>query len=182
MFPTGDRPQYPVEYVEWVQNTLERVFRFVRVNTESSVHKQKYYHDRNCKTREVEPGMWVWRWYPPKAKEKLGLGWTGPFKVVEKIGRSAVRIMRDGKVLVVHINDVKPYEGREQPGSEEESESEQLECESESEDGKNNGDEGGDQMVAEGWDEGDVRSSPVKTRTGREIKAPRRYSPYPSSS
>ena len=30
--PTGDRPQCPVEYVEWVQNTLKRVFRFVSVN------------------------------------------------------------------------------------------------------------------------------------------------------
>ena len=59
VFPTEDRPQCPVEYVEWVQNTLERVFRFVKLNTESSVHKQKHYHDRNCKTREVEPGMWV---------------------------------------------------------------------------------------------------------------------------
>ena len=85
-------------------------------------------------------------------------------------------------MLVVHINGVKPYEGREQPVSEEESESERLECENESEDGENNGDEGGEQMVVEGWDEGDVRSSPVKTRTGREVKAPRRYSPYPSSS
>ena len=37
-------------------------------------------------------------------------------------------------------------------------------------------------MIVEGWDEGDVRSSPVKTRTGREVKAPRRYSPSPSSS
>ena len=26
VFPTGDRPQCPAEYVEWVQNTLERVF------------------------------------------------------------------------------------------------------------------------------------------------------------
>ena len=144
----------------------------MRVNTESSVHKQKHYHDRNFKTREVEPGMWVWRWYPPKAKEKLGLGWTGPFKVVEKIGGSAVTIMRDGKVVVVHINDVKPYEGREQPGSEEESESEQLECESESEDRENNGDEGGDQMVSEGWDEGDVRSSPVKLELGGRLRPP----------
>ena len=33
VFPTGDRPQCPVEYVEWVQNTLERVFRFVREST-----------------------------------------------------------------------------------------------------------------------------------------------------
>ena len=77
--------------------------------------------------------------------------------------------MRDNKALVVHMNDVKPYEGREQPGSEEECESERLESESESEDGENDGDEGGEQMVVEGWDEGDVRSSPVKTRTGREI-------------
>ena len=114
--------------------------------------------------------------------EKLGLGLTGPFKVVERIGESAVRIMRDSKVLVVHINDVKPYEGREQPGSEEESERERLERESESEDGENDGDEGGEQMVVEGWDDEDVRSSPIKTRTGREVRAPRRYSPSPSSS
>ena len=33
--------------------------------------------------------------------------------------------------------------------------------------------------VVEGWDEGDLRSSPVKTRTGREVKARRRYSPSP---
>ena len=33
VFPTGDRPQCPVEYVEWVQNTLERVLRFVREST-----------------------------------------------------------------------------------------------------------------------------------------------------
>ena len=103
-------------------------------------------------------------------------------QVVERIGESAVRITRDGEELVVHINDVKPYEGREQPGSEEKSESERLESESESEDGENDGDEGGEQMVVEGWDEGDVRSSPVKTGTGREIKAPRRYSPSPSPS
>ena len=30
VLPTGDRPQCPVE---WVQNTLERVFRFVREST-----------------------------------------------------------------------------------------------------------------------------------------------------
>ena len=59
---------------------LEKSFPFCESEHESSVHKQKHYHDRNCKTREVEPGMWVWRWYPPKGKEKLGLGWTGPFR------------------------------------------------------------------------------------------------------
>ena len=72
------------------------------MNTESSVQKQKHYRDRNCKTREVEPGMCVWRWYPPKAKEKLGLGWTGPFEVLEGIGESAVKVKKGSKVLVVH--------------------------------------------------------------------------------
>ena len=33
VFPTEDRPQCPVEYVEWVQNILERVLRFVREST-----------------------------------------------------------------------------------------------------------------------------------------------------
>ncbi len=41
VFPTGDRSQCPVEYVEWVQNTLERVFRFVKLNTESSVYTNR---------------------------------------------------------------------------------------------------------------------------------------------
>ena len=85
--------------------------------------------------------------------EKLGLGWTGPIRVIEKIGESAVRIMRDSKVLVVHIYDVKHYEGREQPGS-------KKECESESEDGEKDGDEDGEQMIVDGWDKGDERSSP----------------------
>ena len=41
VFPTGDRSQCPVEYVEWVQNTLERVFRFVKLNTESRVYTNR---------------------------------------------------------------------------------------------------------------------------------------------
>ena len=42
--------------------------------------------------------MWVWRWYRPKAKEKMGLGWTGPFKVVERLGECEVKIKKGSKV------------------------------------------------------------------------------------
>ena len=42
----------------------------------------------------------------------MGLGWTGPFKVIEMI---VLLRSRDSKVLVIQMNDVKPYEGTEQP-------------------------------------------------------------------
>ena len=79
-------------------------------------------------------------------------------------------------MLVVHQNDIKPYEGREQPGSEGESETKKMESESESENGEENGidseDEGGEQMVAEERDEGGMQSSPVTTSVGKEVWAP----------
>ena len=88
---------------------------------------------------QTSPASLRGRWYPPKAKEKLGLGWTGPFKVLERIGESAGKIKKSNKVLAVHQNDIKPYEGREQPGSEGESETKKMESESESENGEENG-------------------------------------------
>lgn len=71
----------------------------VRMNTDSSDHKEKLYHDTNRKTRAVEPGMWLWRWHMPTTKEKLGLGWTGLLNVLERIGESAVKIQSKGKAL-----------------------------------------------------------------------------------
>ncbi|KAK7093130.1 hypothetical protein V1264_008778 [Littorina saxatilis] len=161
-FPVSDAPLCPVEYVEWVKNTLEKVFCFVREQSEVSVQKQKHYHDQNCKLREVEPGDWVWRWYPPKAKQKLGLGWTGPYKVVKRVGESAVKIEGLGKTLVIHINDTKPYEGRNLPESgSDEPESSEDESEDESE-----------------WSgESDGERPIINTRAGRTVRPPNRYSP-----
>lgn len=162
---TYDEPQCPVEYIEWVQRTLDKVFCFVRVNTMQSVHKQKRYHDENCKERDVEPGSWVWRWYLPKAKQKLGLGWTGPYKVIQKIGETAVKISRGEKVVVVHINDTKPYEGRQEDTSGSEGDpSPESEGERDSSDSEK---EGGTTPVI----------TPVKNRAGRAIKPPVKFSP-----
>jgi hypothetical protein len=106
-------PFCQIEYVEWVRNTLEKVFSFVRQHSAESVRKQKQQHDKTCRSRDIRVGDYVWRWYPPKANQKLGLGWVGPCKVVEKVGESAVKVKtgKNGKVIVIHLNDTKPYEG-----------------------------------------------------------------------
>ena len=111
--------------------------------------------------------MWVWRWYPPKAKQKLGLGWTGPFEVLEKVGESAVKIQRNGKSLVIHMNDVKPYEGRNQLADDSE-----CECESVEESVEERS-----EMTQYEEERDEREATPVRTRVGREIRLPRRYSP-----
>ena len=38
----------------------------------------------------------MWYFYPPKAKQKLGQVWTGPFLVVERLSRLAKISQRGG--------------------------------------------------------------------------------------
>jgi len=149
------------------------VFEFVRRNTEASVEKQKYYHDRDSKDRTGEVGTLVWRWYPPKAKQKLGLGWTGPYKVLEKVGSSTVKIQKGkgDRPTVVHINDTKPYEGR--LSIDTESDSDENSGSSSEEVSDDQSDLENDSVTVER----DEQYTPMKTRRGREVKVPQRYSP-----
>ena len=103
----------PIEYVRWVKNTLEKVYAFVRTKSKASTSKQKTYHDKKCKIRELTSGMMVWRWYPPKGRPKLGLGWTGPYQIQELIGKHTAKLKSRDREVTVHVDDLKPYEGRE---------------------------------------------------------------------
>ena len=104
-------------YVEWLKNSLECAFEFARTNLECSFRRQKRLYDRGCKRREYEVGSKVWRWYPPKAHMKLGLGWTGPYIVLEKQGETSMKIVKEGKseAIWVHKDDLKPFIGKENP-------------------------------------------------------------------
>ena len=108
--PREPQPECPSEYVEWVQSTLENAFSFARENLQKSFKRQKRNYDAHLKSRELPVGSKVYRWYPPKANQKLGLGWTGPYVVLEHIGKTSVRIRLPGEVtdLVVHRDDLKP--------------------------------------------------------------------------
>jgi hypothetical protein len=81
------------------------------------VSKKNY--DRGVKPRSFDAGDFVWRWYPQKADQKLGLGWTGPCLVKWKISEVLYQIQKDpdSRKLVVHVDHLKPYSGENIPGS-----------------------------------------------------------------
>ena len=105
----------PIQYVNWVKDTLQKVFSYVRTKSKASTAKQKKHHDKRSKVREVTQGMMVWRWYPPKGRQKLGLGWTGPYRVQEVLSKHTVKLKSRDRVITVHLDDIKPYEGAEVP-------------------------------------------------------------------
>ena len=69
------------------------------------------------KPRKYDIGDWVWRWYPPTAGQKLGLGWTGPYLVTKRISDVTYSVQKseNSPVLNLHVDHLKPYEGRNQP-------------------------------------------------------------------
>jgi hypothetical protein len=60
-------------------------------------------------SREYEIGQQVFRWYPPKANQKRGQGWTGPYTVVRKLSDITYEIQNetDGKLKIVHVDHLK---------------------------------------------------------------------------
>jgi hypothetical protein len=78
-------PRCPVQYVEWVKQTIKLTYEFVNQNLQRTAMRQKKNHDRGVKPRTFEACAFVWRWYPPISGLKLGLGWTGPFLVKQKL-------------------------------------------------------------------------------------------------
>ena len=109
--PSSPTPICPVEYVEWLRIVLADSYDFVSENLRQAASKPKKNYDRG--PREFSENDFVWRWYPPSAGVKLGLGWIGPYKVVKKITDVTYQVQKDPKspVIVVHIDQLKPYEG-----------------------------------------------------------------------
>ena len=55
----------PVEYVEWVRNSMENCFKYVQNSLKKAASRQKKYYDRGLKPRSYEVGDFIWRFYPP---------------------------------------------------------------------------------------------------------------------
>lgn len=99
-----------MQYVEWVKQTIKLTYEFVNQNLQRTAMRQKKNHDRGVKPRTFEACAFVWRWYPPISGLKLGLGWTGPFLVKQKLIDVLYRIQKspNQRTLVVHVDHLKP--------------------------------------------------------------------------
>ena len=100
----------PHAYVEWIQDAMQRSFEFAHENLQSSFMKQKRYHDVNLKPRRYNIGDTVWRFYPPKANQKLGSGWTGPYRITRNISEITyeAEYLPTGKKYILNVDHLKP--------------------------------------------------------------------------
>lgn len=92
-------------------NSLKRVKNFVQERSAISFQLQKEHYDKSSKVTLVKVSSLVMRFYPPNAKSKLGCRWICPYKVMHFVGDTNVAIKMGRKCIVVHLNDVKPYDG-----------------------------------------------------------------------
>lgn len=92
--PNNPTENCPVEYVQWLQQTILNAHDIAHKNLKQAANRHKSDHDKNAKKRNIDIWKFVWRWYPPHANLKLGLGWTGPYLVIQKITDLTYRIQR----------------------------------------------------------------------------------------
>ena len=111
--PKDQVPQCPNAYVEWVREATTIAHEFARKHLQKAAERQKRNYDAAAKYRKFPIGTWVWYYYPPKAQQKLGRGWTGPYLVVETITDVNFRIQEKpgGRTRIVHMDQIKLFEG-----------------------------------------------------------------------
>ena len=103
----------PIEYVEWLQYSMTTAYEYARLQLRKAAVRQKRCYDLTAKETEFSPGKFAWRWYPPKANQKLGKGWTGPFRVMKCPNdvNVVIRYKPEDNDIRVHIDHLKPYLG-----------------------------------------------------------------------
>ena len=160
--PGTETIECPIKYVEWVKNATRNAFEFAYGQLKVAATRQKRYYDRGLRPREFQEGSWVWRWYPPKANLKLGLGWVGPYLVLRRLSYLTYQVQKDkdSKVLTVHVDHLKPFVGTKHPKS-------WLNMPQMSE----------QEEISENFEPSYQTPVAVRTRTGRLVKPRDIYSP-----
>ena len=107
----GTPPLCPIKYVEWLQHAFRESYQYVHENLKIASSRQKAYYDLRQDKRQYIVGDLVWRWYPPTANIKFGLGWTGPYKIVEKVSDLTYTIQKEedllSRIFNVHVDNLK---------------------------------------------------------------------------
>ena len=106
-----DRPTCPIEYVEWTRWAMEEAYEVCRQQLQRAALGQAKHYNRLCREQAHKPGDWVLLFYPPLARQKLGLKFLGPYRVTRKLNEVNYEIEAPAtkKTKIVHINQLKPY-------------------------------------------------------------------------
>ena len=93
---------------------LSQVHDFAREQLKVAANRQKAQYDKTSKTVKFHEGQFVWRYYPPTAKQKLGKGWVGPYKVISCPTAIHCDIARapGSSPVRIHIDQLKPHHGK----------------------------------------------------------------------
>ena len=96
------------EYLEWLWQSTATSFHIASEQLKVSASCKKSLK-KGLKPRTFNIGNLVWRWNPPTASVKLGLGWTGPYVVLERLTDINYKIKHSvtEKILAVHVNHLK---------------------------------------------------------------------------
>ena len=108
-----ETPQCPVAFVEWEQRARDHTFEFVRRNLQASTERHKTLYDQDSGSPQFARGQSVWRYYQPKARQKFGKKWEGPYLVIQKVSDLCYKIQKQATApsLVVHVDHLKLYNG-----------------------------------------------------------------------
>jgi hypothetical protein len=104
----------PNDYAQWLQNAMSKAHHYARQHTGEYALKSKDNYDRKSSTWKPSKGEWVYRYYPPKAKNtKLSTPWMGPYVVTDvSMSRNAtIAENPHARHIVVHIDQLKRVEG-----------------------------------------------------------------------
>lgn len=116
--PCTKQTECPIQYVQWVQTAMLDAFEFTHEQLGTAANRQNGIMT-NLKSKEYARNDWVWRFYPPTAGMKLGMGWVGPYLVVKRISYLVYRIQKseESQPITVHVDDIKPFIWKKHPKS-----------------------------------------------------------------
>ncbi|XP_053092893.1 uncharacterized protein LOC128318860 [Pangasianodon hypophthalmus] len=100
-----------VDYVQEMQERIERVMPIVKEHLEAAQCEQKKAHDRPAQPREFRPGDKVLLLIPD-ASCKFLAWWQGPYIVLERVGPINYHLQQPGKradTQVYHLNLLKKW-------------------------------------------------------------------------
>ena len=115
--PSATSEQCYVQYVEWVKKATQRSYAVAHEYSKKAALRQKRNYDKRVSLNQMQEDDWVWYFYPPKAKQKLGQGWTGPYLVTHKVSDVLYQIQASSssRLKIVHVDNLHPMRQRSCP-------------------------------------------------------------------